>query len=206
MAVKRPGLVAPNDPILLQIARPIPQNKVSNEETQQIIQKLLGLAYGEQKNRTRPILVGLAAPQAGISKRIILVDVGADGHGGVSDLRVFINPKIIWESRDLVEWYEGCYSTDRVCGIVRRPDSVEIQAFTENGQEIVEKYFGYVARIFQHEIDHLNGKEFTTHITDEDKLHWVEEDEFPQYRDREAWRNWPHKCPRTRWEKIKGTK
>lgn len=206
MAEKRPGLVAPNDPILLQIAHPIPHNKITINETGETIEKLLDIAYGEQKDRTRPVLVGLAAPQAGISKRIILVDVGADGHGGVSNLKVFINPKIIWESGDLIEWYEGCYSTDRVCGIVKRPDSVQIQAYTLNGLEIVEKYFGYVARIFQHEIDHLNGKEFITYIKDDNKLHWVEEDEFPLYRDKEAWRTWPKKCPRKKWESIKGTR
>lgn len=204
MAEKRRGLVAPNDPILLRIARSIPHDKISAKETSEIIEKLLNIAYGEQKDRTKPILVGLAAPQAGISKRIILVDVGADGHGGVSDLQVFINPRITWNSDDFIEWYEGCYSTDRVCGIVSRPDSVEITAYTPSGQVLTSRYFGYVARIFQHEIDHLNGKEFTTHIKDDDKLHWVEENEFPRYRDKEAWRNWPKKCPREKWEKIKG--
>ena len=206
MAKDKLSLVLPNDPILLEVARSIPQNEIKSEETQQIIEDLLSLAYGEQKDRARPILVGLAAPQVGISKRIILVDLGADGHGGVSNLKVLLNPKIIWQSKDLVEWYEGCFSTDRVCGIVKRPDSVQIQAYTPSGQEIVEKYFGYVARIFQHEIDHLNGKEFTTHVKDDSKLHWVEENEFPEYRDKEAWRTWPKKCPRERWEKIKGIK
>ncbi len=204
MATKRPELVLPNNPILLKNAESIPQNEIKSKETQRMIENLLTVAYGEQKDRTRPILVGLAAPQAGISKRIILVDVGADGHGGVSDLQVFINPRITWNSDDFIEWYEGCYSTDRVCGIVSRPDSVEITAYTPSGQVLTSRYFGYVARIFQHEIDHLNGKEFTTHIKDDDKLHWVEENEFPRYRDKEAWRNWPKKCPREKWEKIKG--
>jgi len=204
MATKRPELVLPNDPILLKNAASIPQNEIKSEETQKIIESLQNIAYGEQKDRALPILVGLAAPQAGISKRIILVDVGADGHGGVSDLQVFINPRITWNSDDFIEWYEGCYSTDRVCGIVSRPDSVEITAYTPSGQVLTSRYFGYVARIFQHEIDHLNGKEFTTHIKDDDKLHWVEENEFPRYRDKEAWRNWPKKCPREKWEKIKG--
>lgn len=206
MATKRPELVLPNDPILLKNAVSIPQNDIKSDAIQRIIEKLLNIAYGEQKDRARPILVGLAAPQAGISKRIILVDVGADGHGGVSDLHVFINPRITWKSDDFIEWYEGCYSTDRVCGIVSRPDSVEITAFTPTGQILTSRYFGYVARIFQHEIDHLDGREFTTHIKDADKLHWVEENEFPKYRDKEAWRTWPKKCPRSRWEKIKGTK
>jgi len=69
---------------------------------------------------------------------------------------------------------------------------------------VEEEYSGYTARIFQHEVDHLDGKEFTTYITDDKKLHWVEEEEFPAYRNQEGWRHWPHKCPRQKWERIKG--
>ena len=148
-------------------------------------------------------MVGLAAPQIGISKRIILVDIGADGHGGVANLRAFINPKITDSSKETNEWYEGCYSTDHVCGIVKRPTKIQISAFNQNGQEIKEEYEGYVARIFQHEIDHLNGREFISYITDDNNLHWVEENEFPEYRNNEAWRTWPRKCSRQTWETIK---
>lgn len=206
MATQQPGLVAPNNPILNITAEPIPPEGITTGETKNTIEKLLNIAYGQQKDRTKPVLVGLAAPQAGISKRIILVDVGADGHGGVSNLQVFINPEITWFSDEKTEWYEGCYSTDRVCGIVKRPVSIRVKAFNTKGEETEREYSGYVARIFQHEIDHLNGKEFVTHINDASKLHWVEDNEFPLYRDKEAWRNWPNKCPRDRWKKIKGIK
>lgn len=204
MALQRPGLVAPNDPVLIKIAEAIPVDKISSSETQELIEKLLTIAHGEQADRTKPVMVGLAAPQAGISKRIILVDVGADGHGGVSDLRVYINPKITWSSEEVEEWYEGCYSTDRVCGIVDRPHKIKLEAYDREGNRVEEEYVGYVARIFQHEIDHLNGKEFVTHIADDNNLHWVEDNEFPLYRDKEAWRSWPNKCSREQWEKIKG--
>jgi len=202
----RLGFVLPNDPVLNKIAEAIKPKKITTEEIRKTIEKLLNIAFGEQKDRSKPVLVGLAAPQAGISKRIILVDVGADGHGGVSNLQVFINPKITWSSEEKTEWYEGCYSTERVCGIVERPISVQMEAYDQNGKFSKKQYGGYVARIFQHEIDHLNGKEFVTHIRDDSKLHWVEDNEFPLYRDKEAWRNWPNKCPRDRWEKIKGIK
>jgi len=132
------------------------------------------------------------------------VDVVADGHGKVGDLRIYINPMIIWKSIKETEWYEGCYSTNRVCGIVSRPAKIKIKAYTTEGKSVKETHEGYIARIFQHEIDHLNGKEFVSHITDDEKLHWVEENEFPQYRDHEGWRNWPVNCPREKWEKIKG--
>jgi peptide deformylase len=206
MPVQRKGFAAPNDPILIKTAEAIPVNEITSEKNQKIVEKMLNFAYPEQGDIKKPVLVGLASPQVMISKRIILVDIKADGHGGVGDLRVYINPEIIWKSKEKIEWYEGCFSTDRVCGIVSRPKSIKIKAYTKDGKVVEEKYTGYVARIFQHEIDHLNGHEFTTHITDDEKLHWVKDGEFPKYRDKEAWRNWPTKCPRKRWEKIKGIK
>jgi peptide deformylase len=194
--------VQPNDPILKQTAEAIPVDQITRNKTQEIVETMLGVAYGEQKGRTKPVLVGLAAPQIGISKRIILVDIGADGHGGVSNLQVYINPKITWRSRETNEWYEGCFSTGRICGIVKRPTSIWITAYDRTGKQVHQKLSGYVARIFQHEIDHLNGKVFISHITDDNNLHWVEQDEFPEYRNNEAWRDWKNKCPREKWSKI----
>ncbi len=198
----------PDDPILTQIAARITPEEVTSESVKADIEKMLGIALGEQGDRTKPVLVGLAAPQIGISRRIILVDVSADGHGVTGNLRVFINPEIVWRSEEEVEWYEGCYSTDQVCGIVFSPQSLRVRAFDEHGNEILETYHGYTARIFRHEIDHLDGKEFVTHIPDtpegNDRLHWVEDEEFPSYRDNEGWRTWPNKCLRERWNTIKG--
>lgn len=196
--------VKPDDPVLVRIAEAIDISKISSSETQKAIEEMLGVAYGEQVDRSKPLLVGLAAPQIGISKRIMLVDVAAKGRGEVGDLRVYLNPGIVWASGEESKWYEGCLSTDRVCGIVQRPTKIKIKAFTREGELVEEEHEGYTARIFQHEIDHLNGIEFVTHITDDDKLHWVEKDEFPEYRDNEGWRNWPKKCPREKWEQIKG--
>lgn len=200
---KSSKFVRPDDPILLKRAKEV---VVDSPETKRVIQRMLSVAYGEQKDRARPILVGLAAPQIGISKRIILVDVKADGKGNTGDLRVYINPEIIWKSKEEQEWYEGCFSTRRVCGIVSRPTNIRIKAYTQDGKETIEEYEGYTARIFQHEIDHLDGIEFVKHVTDDEKLHWVEEWEFPEYRNKESWRHWPRKCPRKKWEKIKGVR
>ncbi len=194
-----------NDPRLRKIAKEIPQNQLNSADIKNVITTMLKVAYGEQKDNNKPIMVGLAAPQIGISKRIILVDVKADGKGKVGDLQVYINPKIVWQSKGKGEWYEGCYSTGRICGIVSRPTSIKIQAFTITphtwanrprrcqAKLMEEKWTGYVARIFQHEIDHLNGKLFMDHIKNPDNLHWVEENEFPLYRNKQAWRQWPKK-------------
>src|SRR3989344_5576346 len=108
MSTQRSGFVSPNDPILVQRAQDLPTDQITSPTTQELIERMLNLAYGEQSDRQKPVLVGLAAPQVGIPKRIILVDVGADGHGGVSDLRVYLNPEITWMSDEKNEWYEGC--------------------------------------------------------------------------------------------------
>ncbi len=204
MPAQKEGFAAPNDPILTKISENIPLKEIASPKTKQVIEKMLKFAYPQQGDRKKPVLVGLAAPQVMISKRIILVDVVADGHGKVGDLRVYINPEIVWQSKKETEWYEGCFSTDSVCGVVSRPEKIKIKAYTPEGKMVEEYHEGYVGRIFQHEIDHLNGREFVTHIVDDNKLHWVEDGQFPLYRDKEAWRTWSVKCPREKWEKIKG--
>ncbi len=173
---------------------------------------MLKVAHGQQEDKKRPVMVGLAAPQIGILERIILVDVKADGKGKVGDLRVYINPEITWVSKEKGEWYEGCYSTGKVCGIVSRPKSIKIRGYTlqttfplvkwEYGL-VKEKYSGYVARIFQHEIDHLDGKRFPDLIKNPNNLHWVLKKEFPSYRNKKMWKDWPRKCSLEKWEKVK---
>lgn len=195
-------IVKPSHPVLTEIAEEISRSDIPSEFIQNLISKMLEIAGVERGNRQKSVLVGLAAPQIGVSKRIILVDTGANGKGGFANVRIYINPKIISKSDEEAEWYEGCYSTGNVTGIVKRPRVVTIIAFDENGDEVAERYSDYVARIFQHEIDHLDGKRFPWLIKDEDKLHLVEKDEFPIYRDQEGWRNWPKKCSQERWEAI----
>jgi peptide deformylase len=196
----------PNDPLLLQTAKPVPVEAITSSEIKNDIKTMFKIALGEQQDKQKPLLVGLAAPQIGISKRIIFVDRLANGTNKVGDLNVYINPEIIWHSEEENEWYEACYSTDTVCGVVSRPTKIKVRAFTSEGSIIEEEHSGYTARIFQHEIDHLNGIEFVTHIIDDTKLHLVEDDEFPIYRNNEGWRTWKRLCPREEWNKIKGIK
>ena len=205
MPVDKERFVKPDDPILVKVAEEIPPDQITATEVQDLIEQMLDIAYGK-RDRTKAILVGLAAPQVGISKRIIIVDVLADGKGTTGDARVYVNPEIVSHSEEVEEWYEGCWSTDRVTGIVARPKSIKLRAYNQEGKLVEEEHHGYTARIFQHEMDHLDGKEFVTHITNPEKLHWVwvEADQWNEYRDNQGWRNWPHKCSWDTWERIKG--
>lgn len=179
----------------MKTAKAIPLNKISSKEIKFIIQKMLKIASGEQEDKKKAIMVGLAAVQIGILKKIILVDTKANGTGEIGDMRVYINPEIIWRSKTMNNWYEGCYSIPEVCGIVPRSKSIKIKAYNVAGELIEEKHQDYVARIFQHEIDHLNGTLFVDSITNPDNLHHVKPSEFLEYRNKQAWRNWPKKYP-----------
>jgi peptide deformylase len=193
----------PNDPLLRQIAVSVRPDEFGSETLNLVMEHMYSVAYGEQKERKRPLLVGLAAPQIGIPIRIILVDWLADGKGATGDLRAYFNPTIVSHSAQTEEWYEGCFSTANVCGIVSRPKGIRATWYNQMGTFMQGEFSGYTARIFQHEVDHLNGIEFVTHITDPDKLHLVEPDDFVRYRNDGAWRNWPNKCPFSRWNEIK---
>ncbi len=194
------SFLLPNDPILIQKALKVDKK----DDVKTYIKHMRQIAYGEQTDQKKPVLVGLAAPQIGISKRIILVDIAANGKGTIGDLRTYLNPEIIERSQETADWYEGCFSTARVCGIVTRPTTIKIKALTQEGKVVEERHEGYTARIIQHEIDHLNGILFPSHITNAQNLHWVEADEFHAYRNQEAWRNWPKKCSWKKWEEIRG--
>lgn len=79
----------PNDPALRKVSKEIPQDQVNSPKTRKIIETMLKLAYGKQKDKDKPMMVGLAASQIGILKRIILVDVKSDGKGKTGDLRIY---------------------------------------------------------------------------------------------------------------------
>lgn len=194
--------VNPSHPILNQVAEEVSENEINGPYIQSLIQKMMEIAGVERENPGKAVLVGLAAPQIGVSKRIILVDTGANGKGGITRVQVYINPKIIQKSQDETEWYEGCFSTGCVVGVVKRHRTVTVASQNEKGDRITETHSDYVARIFQHEIDHLDGKRFPSLIKDDEKLHWVEKHEFPIYRNQEGWRNWSKKCSREKWNAI----
>lgn len=108
--------------------------------------------------------VGLAAPQVAVSQRLLVVRLPDDEESqkeygkeaGV--LYVLANPEIIKASKDMVEGVEACLSIPGFFGKVDRHESVTIKAQDRHGKPIRIKASGWLARVFQHEIDHLNGQ------------------------------------------------
>ena len=111
--------------------------------------------------------VGLAAPQVGILKRIVVIDVG---EGPI----VLINPEILETSGEQTG-DEGCLSVPGMAGQVTRPNYVKVKALDVNMEEQIYEGEGLLARAFCHEIDHLDGKMYTELV--EGELHKVTYDE-----------------------------
>lgn len=106
--------------------------------------------------------VGLAAPQIGIPERFFVVQV--PGEQPIA----FVNPEIIETSLETVDFTEGCLSVPGVWGDVSRPESICIQAMNADGKVFRLDADGYLARIIQHEYDHLNGVLFVDHLKGKD--------------------------------------
>ncbi|NCU30793.1 peptide deformylase [Candidatus Saccharibacteria bacterium] len=193
--------VPPESEVLSLVAEEIPVEDILGKEIQDLIDKLFRVAHGRQGDSKYPTLVGLASPQIGVSKRVVIIGMNAVGGGEQPELKEFINPEIVELSDELEEGREGCFSTGRVCGIVMRANKVKVRAYNRQGVLFEHEFEGFPARVAQHEIDHLNGIRFPDRITDDKYLHWVEESEFGDYRIN--WRNWPVNCPRAKWESIK---
>ena len=107
--------------------------------------------------------LGLAAPQVGVDKRFFIVSL-PDG-----TRREFINPEIVGTSVETTPFEEGCLSLPGVYHDVERPSKVIITAKNANGAPFRLKASGLLARVIQHEYDHLDGKLFIDHLNEEER-------------------------------------
>ena len=127
------------DEILRKVCKPV---KEMNERTLTLIDDMFDTMYESGG-------VGLAAPQIGVLKRIVVMDTDDNQH-------VLINPQILEVSGEQTG-YEGCLSIPGKSGIVTRPDYVKVKALNERGEEYILEGEGLLARCICHECDHLDG-------------------------------------------------
>ena len=147
------------DPVLRRKARPVTK---FDKNLQTLIDDMI------ETMRDAPG-VGLAAPQVGISERVIVVEYaepeeveeGEEPKEVEPKLYVMVNPEIVKASPETVIGVEGCLSIPMLVGEVERAEEIRIKGFNRHGQPMKLKADGWLARIFQHEIDHLNGVVFT---------------------------------------------
>ncbi len=144
MAIR--NIVIEGDPILNKVCRKV----------EKFDEKLFVLLNDMKETLKKADGVGLAAPQVGILRRVVIVDIG-DG------LIELINPEIIEQSGEQRE-VEGCLSCPQKWGITIRPMKVKVKAYNRYGEEFIVEGSGLKAKAFCHEIDHLNGILFTSKI------------------------------------------
>ncbi|MCI2425590.1 peptide deformylase [Candidatus Acetothermia bacterium] len=103
--------------------------------------------------------VGIAAPQIGISKRVIIINLSKDR------LYAIVNPEIVWASEDEEPASEGCLSIPGIRAEIIRKRAVKVKGFDLQGRELIIDTEGDAARAVQHEIDHLNGILFIDYLS-----------------------------------------
>jgi len=151
------------EPVLYRKARPV---KKFDQNLQTLIDDMIDTM------RAAPG-VGLAAPQVGISDRLIVVEYaeqpeekeGEEPKEVKPKLFVMINPEIVKTSEETVMGIEGCLSIPGLVGEVERFEEIQVKGLNRRGQPMKVKAKGWLARIFQHEIDHVNGIVFTQRAT-----------------------------------------
>ncbi len=130
------------DPVLKSRATPV--DRFDETLTQQV-QRMAGIMRDA-------IGIGLAAPQLGISQRVLVYRMGAD-----APLIALVNPEFEWQSDDAEIAEEGCLSIPSVAVDVERPVHVRVRAKDEHGEDRLVDASGLEARVIQHEMDHLDG-------------------------------------------------
>ena len=142
--------------MILEIKKyPDPILRKKCQEVTEITPEIIDLSQNMIKTLVVNQGVGLAAPQVGELKRIIVVKYPEDKLA--MNPTVFINPEIMEKTKETQVEEEGCLSFPALFLKIKRAKGVKIKALNLEGKEVLIKAEGFVARIFQHEIDHLNG-------------------------------------------------
>lgn len=142
----------------------------------QVIKDMEAATLDWEDSRAHEVGVALAAIQLNQPLRIVIIRNNFDNKNDRT-FQVFINPEITKYEGDISEDYEGCLSIQDIYGKVPRYERVRIKALNTNGKQVRLKADGFLARVFQHEIDHTNGLVFIDHIKDkENAFYRLDED------------------------------
>lgn len=143
-------IITLGDDILRKVASPVTD---INENLETFVNEMFEAMYAGNG-------IGLAAPQVADLHRLFICRVGDDIP------RVFINPEVIETSTDLITYEEGCLSIPGMYEDLVRPEFVKVQAWNLKGKPFTVEAEGMLARVIQHELDHLNGVLFIDRLSD----------------------------------------
>ena len=149
---KLPIIVAP-DPRLKKRAVPVAQ---VDDELRRLMDDMLETMYDAPG-------IGLAAPQVGVLKRVIVVDVSREDEAPAP--YKMVNPELVWTAEEQAVYEEGCLSLPDHYAEVKRPSAAKIRYLDENGEAREIEAEGLLATCIQHEMDHLEGILFVDHIS-----------------------------------------
>jgi peptide deformylase len=157
------SLVNVGHPVLRQSAHALSLEKIRSPEIQRVIEEMRATMHAAPG-------VGLAAPQIGCSIQLAVIEDREQYHKDVPpeqlaarervpvSFHVLINPKVVWQSEETRDFFEGCLSLPGYTGVVRRAHAVKVEYLDERGDPCSIEAKGWYARILQHEIDHLLGQ------------------------------------------------
>lgn len=139
------------DPRLHKVAEPV---REVDDRIRQLVRDMAETMYNAPG-------VGLAATQVDVHERVIVIDVSEEGN----DLRVLINPEILWKSDEVQVYEEGCLSVPGIYDQVERAARIRVRALNEKGETYEFDADGLLAVCVQHEMDHLMGKVFVEYLS-----------------------------------------
>lgn len=174
MAVRK--IIRMGHPTLRQVARPLSSDEIASTELSNLVADMIDTLrdYGG---------IGLAAPQINESIRLVIVEIagGETRYGELPSLplTVFVNPEVEVVDPSVAGYWEGCLSVPGLRGFVERPQHIRVKALDTAGVEHSTELEGFLATVFQHEFDHLDGKLYIDRISDTTKL--VFEEELERY-------------------------
>ncbi|RAZ86238.1 peptide deformylase [Cereibacter johrii] len=148
----RPILIHP-DPRLKKICDPVGQ---ITDDLRRLADDMLATMYDAPG-------IGLAAPQVGVTRRLIVLDCNKESDSARRPVAM-VNPEVVWRSEDVSTYEEGCLSLPNVFAEVERPAEVKVRWTGLDGREEEEQFAGLWATCVQHEIDHLDGKLFIDYL------------------------------------------
>jgi len=144
-------------PIVQYDAKSIRQKSTEVSKSDIVSGKLKSLVKDMKESMIKEDGIGIAAPQIGINRQVIII-LTKDGQ------EVIYNPKILKKSIRKEKYDEGCLSVKGIFGPVARHRSVKVEGLNDKGERMVYDAKGLMARVFQHEVDHLNGHLFIDRV------------------------------------------